>query len=204
MRPGLPDRRPVRKKHQTAPERQGLSGAACGMAREEKPMTSIRLATVWLSGCSGCHMSLLNLHQELLVILAQYELVYSPLLDIKEYPSGVDIVLVEGAVANEDNREMARIIRQRTGIVISLGDCAVNGNVSALRNPLDREEMLSCCYGSQQAVLAAAGLLPKVLPLHQVIRVDAFIPGCPPEVRLIKEGLAAAQSRLTGFMAPQR
>lgn len=167
-------------------------------------MTSIRLATVWLAGCSGCHMSLLNLHQDLLVILAQYDLVHSPLMDVKEYPCGVDIVLVEGAVANEDNREMARIIRQRTGIVISLGDCAVNGNVSALRNPRGLEEVLRCSYGTQQAIKSVPGLLPKALPLHQVIAVDAFIPGCPPDAMLIKEGLASAQTRLSGFMAPQR
>ena len=159
-------------------------------------MKSIRLATVWLSGCSGCHMSLLNLHQELLEILTRYDLVYSPLMDIKEYPCAVDIVLVEGAVANEENREMARIIRQRTGFVISLGDCAVNGNVSALRNPLAYEEVLHLCQESQKDSQSVTRVLPKVLPLHQVIRVDAFIPGCPPDPQRIAEGLAAAHTKL--------
>ena len=167
-------------------------------------MRSFRLATVWLTGCSGCHMSLLNLHQGLLQVLEQYELVYSPLLDIKVYPEGVDLVLVEGAVATADNQEMARIIRQQTKIVISLGDCAVNGNVTGLRNPISREEVLRCSYGSQQENPPASQLLPKVLPLHQVIRVDDFIPGCPPEPLQIKLKLAAAQERLIGFMAPQR
>ena len=167
-------------------------------------MKSFRLATVWLSGCSGCHMSLLNLHQNLLEILTLSELVYSPLMDIKEYPSGVDIVLVEGAVANGDNLEMARIIRQRTRLVISLGDCAVNGNVSALRNPLGHKEVLHGSYGAELDNDPVIRLLSKVVPLHQIIRVDAFIPGCPPDSALIKEGLAAAQGSLTGFMAPQR
>jgi len=150
-------------------------------------MKSIRLATVWLSGCSGCHMSLLNMHQELLEILAQCELVYSPLMDTKEYPYGVDIALVEGAVANGDNREMAQIIRQRTGTVISLGDCAVNGNVSALRNPGGLAAALERSYGETCWKPELNRLEARVLPLHQVIRVDAFLPGCPPDSALIRE-----------------
>jgi NAD-reducing hydrogenase small subunit len=152
-------------------------------------MKAIRLATAWLSGCSGCHMSLLNMHQELLEILAQCDLVYSPLMDSKEYPYGVDIALVEGAVANEDNREMARIIRQRTGVVISLGDCAVNGNVSAMRNPGGLAAALERSYGKTCRDPELNRLEAHVLPLHQVIRVDAFIPGCPPDPALIRQGI---------------
>jgi len=153
-------------------------------------MRAIRLATVWLSGCSGCHMSLLNIHQELLEILAHCELVYSPLMDSKEYPQGVDIALVEGAVGNEDNLEMALIIRQRTGIVISLGDCAVNGNVSALRNPGGLAEALERSYGETVWRPGLTRLEARVLPVHQVIRVDAFIPGCPPDPALIRQTIA--------------
>jgi len=150
-------------------------------------MKSIRLATVWLSGCSGCHMSLLNMHQELLEILALCELVYSPLMDSKEFPAAVDIALVEGAVANAENREMARIIRQRTGVVISLGDCAVNGNVSALRNPGGLAATLAKSYGETIWQPELNRLETCVLPLHQVIRVDAFLPGCPPDPALIRQ-----------------
>ena len=150
-------------------------------------MKPIRLATAWLSGCSGCHMSLLNMHLGLLEILAQCDLVYSPLMDSKEFPYGVDIALVEGAVANEDNREMARIIRQRTGVVISLGDCAVNGNVSALRNPGGLAAALESSYGETCWKPELNRLEAHVLPLHQVIRVDAFIPGCPPDPELIRQ-----------------
>jgi NAD-reducing hydrogenase small subunit len=167
-------------------------------------MRTLKLATSWLAGCSGCHMSLLNLHRELLEILQHYDLVYSPLMDIKEYPGEVDIVLVEGAVSSEENREMAHVIRERSKIVIGLGDCAVNGNVTAMRNPLDLPETVSACYGSHHNLSSELQLLPKVLPLHQVIMVDAFIPGCPPAPELIKKELTAAQLRLTGFMAPQR
>jgi len=150
-------------------------------------MKSIRLATAWLSGCSGCHMSLLNMHQNLLDILTGFDLVYSPLMDIKEYPRGVDIALVEGAVGTEDNREMARIIRRRTGVVISLGDCAVNGNVSALRNPGGRTAALDKSYAKADWKKDLNRLDARVLPLHQVIRVDGFIPGCPPDPALIRQ-----------------
>jgi NAD-reducing hydrogenase small subunit len=131
-------------------------------------------------------MSLLNLHQGLLEILAQCTLVYSPLMDIKEYPHGVDIALVEGAVANEDNLEMARIIRQQTGTVISLGDCAVNGNVIALRNPLGLSGTLEKSYGKIDWSRSLNRLEACVMPLHQVIKVDGFIPGCPPDPALIE------------------
>jgi len=156
------------------------------MAREETQMKPVRLATVWLSGCSGCHMSLLNMHRHLLDVLAGCDLVYSPLMDRKEYPHGVDVVLVEGAVGNEDNRVMAQLIRQRTGIVISLGDCAVNGNVSALRNPGGRAATLEQSYGDVDWKPDLTRLEARVLPLHQVIRVDGFIPGCPPDPALIR------------------
>ena len=132
-------------------------------------------------------MSLLNMHQELLEILAQCDLVYSPLMDIKEYPHGVDIALVEEAVANEDNREMVRIIRQRTRVVISLGDCAVNGNVSALRNPAGLAATLERSYGETIRQPELTRLETRVLPLHQVIRVDSFITGCPPDPALIRQ-----------------
>ncbi|MBL0224053.1 MAG: oxidoreductase [Geobacteraceae bacterium] len=149
-------------------------------------MKLIRLATVWLSGCSGCHMSLLNMHQGLLEILGRCDLVYSPLMDVKEYPDQVDIALVEGAVANGDNLEMARIIRQRTAVVISLGDCAVNGNVSALRNPAGLAATCERSYGEVEWHPKLTELEVRVLPLHQVIRVEAFIPGCPPDPELIR------------------
>jgi len=167
-------------------------------------MKRLRLATAWLGGCSGCHMSLLNLHQDFLEIVTESDLVYSPLMDIKEYPQGVDIVLVEGAVSNEDNREMARLIRERTRIVISLGDCACNGNVTALRNPLEQNDVLLGSYAVKPELGPAAELLPKVVPLHQIVSVDAFIPGCPPEPASIQRALHDLQGRFSGFIAPQR
>jgi len=157
----------------------------------------IRLATTWLSGCSGCHMGLLNLHDELLELFERCDLVYSPLADIKQYPHGVDICLVEGAVGNGDNRELALAIRERTAWVVSLGDCAVNGNVAALRNPHGMAETVGCSYShSGNFTPDVPALGEVVLPLHQVIMVDAFISGCPPA----PEAIALAIQRLIARM----
>ena len=163
----------------------------------------IRLATAWLGGCSGCHMSFLDLGEQLIELAEAADLVYSPIADVKEFPEGVDATLVEGAVANADHLELAHQIRRRSKIVVSFGDCAVTGNVTSLRNRLPVDDLLTQVYqegpgrapkgGEADRVMPA--LLPKVLPLHQVIEVDAFIPGCPPDPDRI---WAAVQALLTG------
>jgi NAD-reducing hydrogenase small subunit len=168
-------------------------------------MDPIRVATAWLGGCSGCHMSFLDLDEWLIELAGKVELVYSPIMDIKRYPEDVDLALVEGAVANEDNLELIRTIRKHTKTLVSFGDCAVNGNVTALRNPLgDAEPVLRRAYleGADIAaqVPAEAGIVPVLLdrvhPIHEVVRVDAFLPGCPPpadRIRSILEQVLAGQ-----------
>ncbi len=161
---------------------------------QEAPMNQqahkLRLATAWLGGCSGCHMSFLDLDERLIdLLLNQVDLVYSPIADIKEFPKEVDVTLVEGAVANVDHLELAHQIRANSKLVVSFGDCAVTGNVTSLRNRLGVEDLLTQVYqnGPGQVPRGNEGdhvlpaLLPKVLPLHQVIAVDAFITGCPPD-----------------------
>lgn len=176
---------------------------------------TLRLATVWLAGCSGCHMSFLDLDEALFDLMEQVEIVFSPvLIDTKTYPENVDVVLVEGAVANRDNLAMALTVRARSRLVISFGDCAVTANVPGLRNLLNSPER-----GDAEAGTAADGaaavlergyhdladgrsrlpqadqilpaLLPRVLPLHEVIAVDLHLPGCPPAASRIAAVLQA-------------
>jgi NAD-reducing hydrogenase small subunit len=142
-------------------------------------------------------MSLLDLGERLVELAGAVELVYGPLVDAKEFPAGVDITLIEGAVANADNLELLQQIRKRSRIVVSLGDCAVTGNVTSLRNFFTVDDLLTAVYhaGPGSAPHGAApelpALLSRVLPLHQVVAVDAFIPGCPPDAERIWTALAA-------------
>jgi NAD-reducing hydrogenase small subunit len=157
-----------------------------------------RFATVWLDGCSGCHMSFLDLDERLLEIAAVADLVYSPLVDRKDYPDDVDVCLVEGAVSTDEEVEKIRRIRARTKILVSFGDCAVTSNVPGLRNPIGPEPLLLRAY--VENVPAGAGgvpseglprLLPTSSPVHAVVDVDVFLPGCPPSADAIYDQLRA-------------
>jgi NAD-reducing hydrogenase small subunit len=148
-----------------------------------------RFATMWLGGCSGCHMSFLDLDEFLIELLGQVELVYGPLLDVKEFPQNVDLLLVEGAVANRDNLEMLLKARERSKCLVSFGDCAVTGNVTALRN---LHPDLSDLYGGRkQFDPLVPPLLPRVEPLHHYVKVDHYLPGCPPQATRIRAFLQA-------------
>ena len=167
------------------------------------PAAKLRLATVWLAGCSGCHMSFLDLDEFLFDLAEKVDVVFSPVgSDVKIYPENVDIALVEGAVANVDNLELALQVRQRTALVISFGDCAVTANVPGLRNLLDgghdgakavlERGYLELADATGQLPFAPGivpELLPRVLPLHEVIPVDIYLPGCPPSAERIREAI---------------
>lgn len=178
-----------------APKKTGSKATKVDAAGNGK----IRLATVWLGGCSGCHMSFLDLDEKLIDLAEAVALVYSPIADVKEFPEQVDVTLVEGAVANVDHLELAKKIRQRSRIVVSFGDCAVTGNVTSLRNKFPVEDLLTKVYHEGPGAAPRGGehdrivpaLIPRVLPLHQVIQVDAFIPGCPPEPERIWAAVSA-------------
>jgi NAD-reducing hydrogenase small subunit len=151
----------------------------------------VRLATVWLDGCSGCHMSLLDIDERLIALADRVELVWGPLVDTKEFPPDVDVTLVEGAVSNEEDLHRIRLVRSRTKILVSLGDCAVTGNVPAMRNKFGAKAVLRRAYLENVTLEAEIprevipALLPSVRPVHELVPVDLFVPGCPPSADLI-------------------
>jgi NAD-reducing hydrogenase small subunit len=160
----------------------------------------IKLATVWLGGCSGCHMSFLDLDERLIDLAAKVELCLSPLVDTKakDFPE-VDVTLVEGAVANVEHVEMLHTIRKRSKLVLAFGDCAVSGNITAMRNTYSVEDVLNRAYRETCEVVKGVPLgddivpklTPKVKPLHELVKVDHYLQGCPPSADAIWELVSA-------------
>jgi NAD-reducing hydrogenase small subunit len=154
-------------------------------------MSKPTLATVWLDGCSGCHMSFLDMDERLLALAGQADLVYSPLVDRKDFPELVDITLVEGSVSNEEDLVKIRKVRAHTRTLVSLGDCAVTSNIPGMRNPFGVQAVLDRAFVDTVALpnpppsSVIPRLLDRVRPVHEVVPVDVFLPGCPPSADLI-------------------
>jgi NAD-reducing hydrogenase small subunit len=154
-------------------------------------MSTPRVATVWLDGCSGCHMSLLDMDERLLDIFTRSDLVYSPLVDHKEFPEDVDVCLVEGAVSSEEDLHKILLVRERTQTLVAFGDCAVTSNVPGMRNPIGTAPLLDRAYRENVTLnpglpdRVVPPLLPMSQPIHKFVKVDVFLPGCPPSADLI-------------------
>ena len=157
------------------------------LSPQEPPKKKLRVATTSLSGCFGCHMSLLDMDENLLELVELVEFDRSPITDIK-HCGPCDIGLIEGGVCNSENVHVLREFRSHCRILIALGACAVNGGLPALRNELDVREVLREVYFEQPGVTSNTIpndvelplLLDKAHPINEIVRVDYFIPGCPP------------------------
>jgi len=150
-----------------------------------------RVATVWLDGCSGCHMSFLDIDERIVDLADKIDLVYSPLVDAKEFPPEVDVTLVEGAVSSDEDLERIYLIRKNTKILVALGDCAVTGNLPAMRDCFPVTAVLNRAYVENATLQPGAPnqevpkLLVQAKPLHEYVKVDVFVPGCPPSADII-------------------
>lgn len=163
-------------------------------------MSKKKIATVWLAGCSGCHMSLLDIDERLLDVVQLADIVKSPVVDGKDLPE-VDITLVEGAVSSEEHAAELKHIREKSKVLVAFGDCAVTSNVPSLRNLVGTEAALKKAYVEVPSNVpgklppgdgkGVSPLLPRVRPLHELVKVDYFIPGCPPDANRIFEILLA-------------
>ena len=148
----------------------------------------LRVATTSLAGCFGCHMSFLDIDERLFTLLEYIEFDRSPLTDIKTVTPGTDIGIIEGGLCNAENVHVLREFRKNCTTLIAIGACAVNGGLPAQRNHLSLPVILEEVYHTSPGL--ANGMIPndpelplplnKVHPIHEVVKVDYFIPGCPP------------------------
>ncbi len=150
-------------------------------------MSKIKVATTSLAGCFGCHMSFLDLDERLVTLADLVEFNRSPITDIK-HCSPCDIGLIEGGVCNAENVHVLREFRHNCKILVAVGACSINGGLPAMRNTIPLEECLREAYldgmGVENPHIPNDPELPlllnKVYPIHEVVKIDYSLPGCPP------------------------
>ncbi|MGE5608084.1 MAG: NADP oxidoreductase [Bacillota bacterium] len=155
--------------------------------------TKVTVASDWLAGCAGCHMSLLDMDERLVDLLQLATLTSTPITDLKHPPrEGVDVGILEGAVNNTANEEVARMMRRRCKVLIAMGDCAVFGGIPTMRNCPRKEACLKRAYVESESTVDGRipddpelALMMETKPLDQVVDVDIYLPGCPPSADAI-------------------
>ena len=168
-------------------------------------MTKPKIATTSLCGCFGCHMSLLDIDERILELVELVDFDRSPINDIKTLQGPVDIGLIEGGCCNEENVKVLQDFRRHCRVLISVGDCAINGGIPALRNMVPLQECYEEAFVHGPTVVNPSGAIPddeeiplllnKVYPCHEVVKIDFYLPGCPPSAETLWEALTAV---LTG------
>ena len=161
-------------------------------------MAKVKVASDWLAGCAGCHMSFLDMDERLVGLLEKIELTSTPITDLKHPPEdGVTVGILEGAICNTTNAEVAKVMRKHCQVLIALGDCAVFGGILTMRNFFDMNEALKRAYVETESTVDGAipcseelGRPVRVRAVDQVVKVDIHIPGCPPSADTIYFALA--------------
>jgi NAD-reducing hydrogenase small subunit len=159
------------------------------------------IATASLAGCFGCHMSLLDIDDRILKLVDLVEFNKSPIDDIKRFTKPVDVGLIEGGCCNSENVAVLRSFRKNCKVLVSVGECAIMGGLPALRNSIPLKECLEEAYLNAPTVDPESRIIPndedlpiildKVYSCHEVVKIDYFLPGCPPSADLIWEAVTA-------------
>ena len=167
-------------------------------------MAKPKVATTSLAGCFGCHMSLLDIDERILKLVELVDFDKSPIDDIKKFTGRVTVGLIEGGCCNQENVHVLQDFRKHCDILISVGDCATMGGIPAMRNMIPLKECLEEAYLNGPTVHNPAGKIPndpeipmllnKVYPAHEVVKIDYFLPGCPPTADTLWEALVALLS----------
>lgn len=164
-------------------------------------MAKPKVATASLAGCFGCHMSILDIDDRILKLIELVDFDKSPVDDIKKFTGQCLVGLIEGGCCNEENVRVLQDFRKHCDVLISLGDCATMGGLPAMRNNIPLEECMEEAYLNGVTVYNPQKLIPsdpelpllldKVYPLHEVVKIDYHLPGCPPSADTIWEALVA-------------
>ncbi len=160
------------------------------------------VATASLAGCFGCHMSILDIDERILKLIELVEFNKSPIDDIKTFTKQCDVGLIEGGCCNSENVENLRLFRKNCKILIAVGECAIMGGLPAMRNGIPVKECLEEAYLKcptvDDTIIPNDDELPMILdrvyPLHEIVKIDYYLPGCPPRADLIWEALVALLS----------
>lgn len=159
------------------------------------------IATTSLAGCFGCHMSVLDIDERILKLVELVDFNKSPINDIKHFTRRCAVGLIEGGCCNEENVRVLREFRENCDVLVALGECAIMGGLPAMRNTVPLKECLEEAYIKGVTVYNPSGKLPsdpelplildRVYPINEVVKVDYYIPGCPPPADAIWEALVA-------------
>jgi NAD-reducing hydrogenase small subunit len=164
-------------------------------------MAKPKVATTSLAGCFGCHMSFLDIDERILRLVELVDFDKSPIDDFKEFTGPCAIGLIEGGCCNEENVQVLRDFRRHCEVLIAVGDCAIMGGIPAMRNTVPLEECLEEAFCKGPTVYNPSGRIPddpeiplllnRVYPCHEVVKIDYFLPGCPPSADTLWEALVA-------------
>ena len=180
------------------------------MANEEKP--KIKMAVYWGAACGGCCVSVLDVHESLFTVVENADLVFWPIAldtkyaDVEAMPDGhIDVTLFNGAVRNSENEHMAKLLRQKTKVLVAYGSCAHMGGIPGLANFTTKEALFKRIYETTESTVNPDKIHPQpeydvpegkleipvfyndVRTLDQVVNVDYYLPGCPPQTERLVE-----------------